>query len=1187
MISKLPAKLLPNFIILIFIVLLNFEGYAQGTLEVSGNGNIISNGSNTTSATDFTDFGSVEVGSNKSNAFVLDNTAGGGSPNRRLNNISVSISGSLDFTPINSSLGSLKGSDTPINHLITFTPSSSGLKTATVTISFTNGTNAPYTFVIEGTGLDPQPEINVTGMGITIVNGDPTPSTSDGTSFGSNAVGSLNNHIFTISNVGNASTNLIVSNKGSGISITGGSGYFSINSEPIQNSNIPGGNSLTFSVDYSPLTAGNHSATISIDNNDSNEDPYNFSISGSAFIPSPEIQVQGNGIEIVDGDTTPTSNDDTDYGNVNIGSQVSKTFTINNTGTDILNISDISLSNTVDFSFTGATFSSPIAAGFSTTFTVTYFASTLGMQSSTVTIANDDSNENPYTFTIQGTGANVTYTPVTSGPDWTVTNLTSNFELNNPNTIIYGPDDYLWITERVGKKVVKIDPIAGGSKTVMLDLSSVVYQTGGQDGLMGMAVHPDLYTDINTSNNYVYLAYTYNSSGRKLRIARYTYNTATGNLNSGSGTTVLEGFDASNDHNSGKLQIGPDLKLYYTVGDQGYNQFSNACSEIRAQYLPTTGGQTQTSIADKAEYKGKILRMELDGSIPADNPVLGGFRTHIYTYGHRNPQGIVFGSNGKFYSSEHGAKVDDELNIIEAGKNYGWPHIAGYYDNRAYGYCNWSSATNCDAGQFSDHNCASGVTPIPEFDASNSALSAIAQDPIGTYNSTVDIDPSGGFLEWPTVAPSSIAIYEGGLIPDWGTSLLIPTLKRGTIFRAKLNVTGDGLESQIYEEFHSSNDRYRDVVVGPDGVTFYAITDSSGSTSGPSGTNPQTLQNPGVVMRIQYKCLIGASCDDGNDCTLNDVYDSNCNCIGELQPDTDNDGVCDPLDQCPGLDDALIGTACDDGNDCTINDTYDSNCGCVGTYTDSDGDGVCDAFDICPGFDDNLDANQNGIPDGCESVCDPLVTSFTINPLTHSGSGSTNSTLSLTNISQDASFTISGLDQVTGGKPNNRYIELVSVSYVDGNDNTQSAGTYSAADGNSVNINITGSVKSITVNLSDGYDGNSSVNMSVNLGVVSYCELITPPATGARIINQKTTSVEESIRIYPNPVSSELIVERTNSNAKAVISLFNIVGQLVKQVDMQSKKQMINVAKLSKGLYLLRMTDENGTVLKTDRIVIK
>ena len=70
MISKLPVKLLPNFIALIFIVSLNFEGYAQGTLEVSGNGNVISNGSNTTSTTDFTYFGSVEVGSNKSNTLI-------------------------------------------------------------------------------------------------------------------------------------------------------------------------------------------------------------------------------------------------------------------------------------------------------------------------------------------------------------------------------------------------------------------------------------------------------------------------------------------------------------------------------------------------------------------------------------------------------------------------------------------------------------------------------------------------------------------------------------------------------------------------------------------------------------------------------------------------------------------------------------------------------------------------------------------------------------------------------------------------------------------------------------------------------------------------------------------------------------------------------------------------------------
>ena len=117
------------------------------------------------------------------------------------------------------------------------------------------------------------------------------------------------------------------------------------------------------------------------------------------------------------------------------------------------------------------------------------------------------------------------------------------------------------------------------------------------------------------------------------------------------------------------------------------------------------------------------------------------------------------------------------------------------------------------------------------------------------------------------------------------------------------------------------------------------------------------------------------------------------------EPDSDGDGVCDTLDQCSGFDDALIGTACDDGDDCTINDVYTSTCDCVGTYTDSDGDGVCDADDICPGFDDNIDDNFNGIPDGCEATCDPLVIGFAVNPLTHSGTGTSSTTFVITSYS--------------------------------------------------------------------------------------------------------------------------------------------------------------------------------------------
>jgi hypothetical protein len=111
----------------------------------------------------------------------------------------------------------------------------------------------------------------------------------------------------------------------------------------------------------------------------------------------------------------------------------------------------------------------------------------------------------------------------------------------------------------------------------------------------------------------------------------------------------------------------------------------------------------------------------------------------------------------------------------------------------------------------------------------------------------------------------------------------------------------------------------------------------------------------------------GIACDDRDNCTTGDVYDSNCSCSGTPVADSDNDGVCDADDQCPGTDDALIGTACEDGDACTIGETYDANCNCSGgTIQDTDNDGVCDADDVCPGGDDTVDNNNNGTPDDCE-----------------------------------------------------------------------------------------------------------------------------------------------------------------------------------------------------------------------------
>ncbi len=120
--------------------------------------------------------------------------------------------------------------------------------------------------------------------------------------------------------------------------------------------------------------------------------------------------------------------------------------------------------------------------------------------------------------------------------------------------------------------------------------------------------------------------------------------------------------------------------------------------------------------------------------------------------------------------------------------------------------------------------------------------------------------------------------------------------------------------------------------------------------------------------------IIGTACDDGDPCTINDIYNTVCDCVGTME-DSDGDGVCNTMDQCPTGDDSLIGTACDDGDPCTINDVYTTDCNCAGVFSDSDGDGVCDAEDACPSGDDTLigtacdDGNDCTINDAFTAAC--------------------------------------------------------------------------------------------------------------------------------------------------------------------------------------------------------------------------
>ena len=357
-----------------------------------------------------TQFGNTQVGVANPKSFTIQNTwNGAGNPSLTINSITVSGTNAAEFVVTNPITTISKNSSATFT--VTFTPSALGVRNATITINSDDGDETPWSFAVQGTGTTPSPEIDVRGLSVSIASGDTTPTTTDNTSWGTVATASSTPHTFNIHNTAHALSNLIISQ---GVNITlssNPSGYFSVTSQPAQNTNIAGGSNTTFVITYNPLANGTHTAIVNINNNDSNENPYTFTISGTSFTPAPEIKIMGGTVltEIVDGDTTPDNVDGTDYGSISVGTTLQRTFTIDNTaGTLGLNISSIILSNTTDFAITGTAYSTPVSAGGTTQFNITYTGS-IGTQTCTVTVTNNDSDEGTYDFVIQGTGVQLFY----------------------------------------------------------------------------------------------------------------------------------------------------------------------------------------------------------------------------------------------------------------------------------------------------------------------------------------------------------------------------------------------------------------------------------------------------------------------------------------------------------------------------------------------------------------------------------------------------------------------------------------------------------------------------------------------------------------------------------------------------------------------------------------------------------
>jgi aldose sugar dehydrogenase len=320
-----------------------------------------------------------------------------------------------------------------------------------------------------------------------------------------------------------------------------------------------------------------------------------------------------------------------------------------------------------------------------------------------------------------------------------------NNSLNFPWEILWGPDNMIWMTEREGR-VSRVNPQTG--QVILVATIPDVASTTDFNGLLGMVLHPQFAT-----NPFVYVVYNYFSPTNEYleKVVRFTYN----------GTTLVSPMILIDGiigkvggafiHNGSRLAIGSDMKLYVTTGD----------ANLRFE-LPQ----------DPSKLNGKVLRVNLDGTIPADNP----FGNQVWTVGHRNAQGLVF-ALGRLYSSEHGQSTDDEINIIEKERNYGWPFVEGFCDSPdELGFC---SANN-------------------------------VREPI--------------FIWTPTVAPSGMDFYNSNEIPQWKRSLLVTFLKDRRLRQMKLNGSGTAIES-VNEFFVGQFGRLRDVAISPDGKV-YICTDN-------------------------------------------------------------------------------------------------------------------------------------------------------------------------------------------------------------------------------------------------------------------------------------------------------------------------------------------------------------------------
>jgi glucose/arabinose dehydrogenase len=334
----------------------------------------------------------------------------------------------------------------------------------------------------------------------------------------------------------------------------------------------------------------------------------------------------------------------------------------------------------------------------------------------------------------------------TEGPSLRIVKIAEGLEY--PWGLAFLPDGSILVTERTGRlRIIREGKL---EEAWIPGVPNVVVKA--QAGLMDVAVHPRF-----SENHWIYLTYSKHGRGDSPALMRARFDGH--RLTDGRDIFVADAWSDSGGNTGSRIVFGHDGMIYMSVGDRHQPRFAQ----------------------DTTNHAGKILRLRDDGTIPDDNPFVGqpGVRPEIFTFGNRNPQGLAIDPRtGALFETEHGPRGGDEINLLDRGRNYGWPVIT-------YGI-------NYDGSVITNERARQGM-----------------EQPL---------------VYWvPSIGPSGLVLYTGDRFPEWKGNLFVGAMAGTHLRRVVLDGTRVTHEERLLRSLHQ---RIRDVRQGPDGF-LYLLTDSN------------------------------------------------------------------------------------------------------------------------------------------------------------------------------------------------------------------------------------------------------------------------------------------------------------------------------------------------------------------------